>query len=145
MPIVLQFSIRNLLSACHFNFDLFHVSPKLVVYLFNIFSSPRLTFVHLFWKKRRTLSVYMQKMNKPFVTFNTFTDKKKKKKKTKQKKTDQDSNLCGVVFHIKTLTVVHLCNHWDTIAFSLKCLLIISISLTWKLYTPVLSNRHIPK
>ena len=50
MPIVLQSWIRNLLSACYFNFDLFHVSSVLVVYLFNIFCSPRLTLVHLFWK-----------------------------------------------------------------------------------------------
>ena len=71
--------------------------------------------------------------------------KHRRGKKKKKKKTGRDSNLCGMVFHIKTLTVVYLCNHWDTIAFSLKCLLIISISLIRKLYTPVLSNRHIPK
>ena len=67
MPIALQSQIRNLLSASYFNFDLFHVSPILVV--FNIFCSHRLILVHLFWKSRGTLSDYVQKMNKLFVTF----------------------------------------------------------------------------
>ena len=31
MPIVLQSYIRNFLSASYFNFNLFHVSPKLVI------------------------------------------------------------------------------------------------------------------
>ena len=33
MPIVLQSYIRNLLSASYFNFDLFHVSPRLVIFV----------------------------------------------------------------------------------------------------------------
>ena len=33
MPIVLQSYIRNLLSASYFNFDLFHDSPRLVIFV----------------------------------------------------------------------------------------------------------------
>ena len=33
MPILLQSSIRNLLSASYFNFYLFHVSPRLVIFV----------------------------------------------------------------------------------------------------------------
>ena len=60
------------------------------LYLFNIFCSHRLILVHLLWKNRRTLSDYMQKKSKPFVTFPHIhrqheeeEEKKKKKKKAK--------------------------------------------------------------
>ena len=52
-----------------------------LLYLFNIFCSPRLILVHLFWKSK-TLSVYMQKMNKPF-TISTHTQIKRRRRKKK--------------------------------------------------------------
>ena len=59
---------------------MFHTN---LLYLFNIFCSPRLILVHLFWKSRRTLSDYMQKMNKPF-TISTHTQTKRRRRRRKE-------------------------------------------------------------
>ena len=135
MSIVLQSYIRNLFSVSHFNFDLFSSFTQNLLYLLDIFYSLRLILVHLCLKSRRTLSHYMQNMIKPFTTDTTHT----------KTKTCQVSNLHLLVFHTKTPTVVLLVNHKDTTASHLESLQIISISLIWKLYIPVLNNRHIPK
>ena len=59
---------------------MFHTN---LLYLFNIFCSPRLILAHLFWKSRRTLSDYMQKMNKPF-TISTHTQTKRRRRRRKK-------------------------------------------------------------
>ena len=74
---------------------MFHTN---LLYLFNIFCSPRLILVHLFWKSRRTLSDYMQKMNKPFTV---STIHRQKEEGEEEKKTYQDSNLRRLVSHTK--------------------------------------------
>ena len=111
------------------------------LYLFNIFCSPRLILVHLFWESRRTISDYMQKMNKPFI-ISTHTQTKRTRRRRRKKKYiprfepapsrfPHQNSYCGLSME----PLGHNCFYTNMLI----------ISLIWKLYIPVLNNRHIPK
>ena len=119
MPLVLLSLIRNLLSASYFNFDLFYVSPRLVIFMQYLLFASSNTGPFILEKQKDSKLLYAEnERTLCHISTHTQTKRRKMKKKTKKTRNVTVCNRCprrSLVRHTFSLCSIFL---WCFVKFA---------------------------